>query len=386
MKWISIAAILSMSACAIKQDPHSAEFFITSASTLSAEVSPLQSFGVYQVHLKWKPIDGASSIAIKRIDDSGRAIQLDLLPGSATEYVDQTARHKMNYVYRVAPVTADAGLVEGEPVEVITPTDLLIDHDQVLSNIEAATIHRLFLGNKVRASTLGREVSIDVDELISEDATISTLPESETALSGLPGLSAGLLTIHARTARGGLFISARGQNGGEGNRGANGNRGTDGSKGSGAKTGNSQACLSRTPLDGILDVLRSGDGCTQVTCVSGPSNGTPGGQGTPGQDGFEGLPGGDSAKVSVTVDTPDQFQIHYERFAGLGGRGGPGGDGGEGGQGGLAGDTKYPCGDASAGAPGPRGNQGKTGPTGPTGNLQPICIHLGTSILGECEK
>jgi hypothetical protein len=125
-------------------------------------------------------------------------------------------------------------------------------------------------------------------------------------------------------------------------------------------------------------------------CISEAGNGYVGEQGGAGGKGSDGAKGGDSARIYVSVSEPSLLQVKAYPSPGIGGTGGSGGRGGDGGKGGAAGnhDLDYfeNCPAASSGPLGVNGEKGQPGDQGLVGQLLPMCIRLGNSVFGDCDK
>jgi len=265
--------------------------------------------------------------------------------------------------------------------------DLVVNSTLVLSGVPDKIGRLIFLQDAV-LSTDGADIKLVVDEIISHNGKISTLPKSNKPELGASGLSGGSLHIEARTGRGNLTILAEGQNGGEGVKGATGARGPKGPRGNNGEADYELDCLLSSPISLLFDPDRPRPGpCfKRWYCKRQTGDGGRGGQGARGQTGGAGGNGGESAKVFVQIDDPSQLSISTEVNVGRGGAGGQGGDGGRGGAGGDAGsqDNRKECRRANSGPEGPLGPKGPQGPRGFDADSGPICLVLGSARIGDC--
>lgn len=392
MRKLFLLSVL-VAGCSIKPTKEPT-FYTSQAGSFSAEIIPNEEPNSYSVRLRWKAVESGQGIAIKRSDeDSRQAMQLDIIGSDSTDYLDSTAVGGTRYQYRLA-FMKDGTVTEGDSVLVQVPKDLAVNSSGVLKSI-GPEISRVFLGNGVRLATLSRDTTIEVDEIIADDAIIDTSSEKSIAEFNTAGLSGGVIQIKARSARGKLTILATGQQGGEGQRGAQGGAGAMGGRGRNGKDGSTQDCVTSVNQESsngfaLASYQIAGDHhghCfTSYYCAQETGNGGQGSRGQSGGSGIPGLPGGDSAKVLVSIENPSQFEVKPVVSVGTGGVGGLGGIGGGGGPGGDPGNPSAHCKKAGRGAQGPKGSEGPRGLTGLSGKSQPICLKLGSAQFGDCAE
>ncbi|KHD89722.1 MAG: hypothetical protein OM95_01205 [Bdellovibrio sp. ArHS] len=198
-----------------------------------------------------------------------------------------------------------------------------------------------------RLFTMGHKLTLQLDELVSDNGQVATFPEQAVAPQGHNGRHGGHIYIAAKNASGFMTITLRGEKGGLGLAGPDPDTALKGTRGVDA---DKIKCLS----------LRK-----EEFCYSGPGN--PGLKGYPGGQGGS---GGNTGTLSLEVKANDVFQPQIYRIVGPGGDGGPGGLGGEGGDGGHS-YRKNPR--EGAGHQGPRGPQGDRGPQGLDGVQEAFC-------------
>ncbi len=262
------------------------------------------------------------------------------------------------------------------PAPTSTPTRDYIVEGVVAASEIGPDYQRLVLREGSRLVTEGRDLTIEVDEIVAEGGVIESFPEKREAGYGQAGRSSGSIRIRARKAQGHLTIISRGEIGGPGLLGTIGATGAMGSEGSPAK-------FWEDP--------------NNFLCQVPAGNGGQGGVGARGTTGGTGYAGGNAASVQVQIAEESDFVVSAEFIPGIGGRGGWGGPGGLGGPGGPAGkfapqQQKYYHADLAAhfiklcranagaqGAVGPQGDQGVAGPNGSRGHL---CGYIGSSVLG----
>lgn len=238
-------------------------------------------------------------------------------------------------------------------------------------SVEVQT-HRLFLlkgqDQKPSLITQGLPLVVDAEELIAEEAFITTYASGQKAALNNPGRSGAPMTIKVKTARGDLRILMRGEEGGDGSDGPSHTaRAASGQQGRPAQ----ELPITLTPLSPGL-------------CLQSPGNGSPGRPGLEGFKGQNGRRGGDSGilKLEIALPSPEfHLQVHQE--GGKAGAPGKGGAGQSGGLGGKPGINSINCNRATTGAKGADGPPGKVGETESAGDAQPECLSIGEGF-GRC--
>ena len=284
--------------------------------------------------------------------------------------------------------------------------DLVIQEPTKFPSSRYLVVNRLIFAREGRLITQGADLKIEANEILSDEGVIEPFGTDGAALPGMPGRNGGNITIKAKSGRGTLYIYGRGQNGGPGTNGLSGVTGKPGKQGKYAlgthekvdvvcNCGNIAHDLKyRIEHSGIFDVIFAQQQFMMQRmmhrCISETGDGLPGEQGSGGNNGGNGGRGGDSARVYVELENASALQIKAYSNPGQGGAGGSGGQGGDGGRGGAPGDHNLDyfgnCRDAAQGPNGVRGDKGQPGRQGGSGNTLPMCIKLGTTTFGDCEK
>lgn len=225
-------------------------------------------------------------------------------------------------------------------------------HQQVLQ------YDRLFLKRGARFITNGANIRLEIKELISEDALITTFEPDVVAKARTAGRHGGHLEIHIGKATGKLKIELRGEKGGEGAPGKSPDitlKGPPGNEGP------------------SFSFLTGGGGLA----------GSPGGRGAPGFPGENGFSGGNSGSAYIKINDDKDFVLELSRLPGAGGSPGAGGQGGSGGDGGLGG-LGINLMRHATGASGPQGPQGPSGAIGTIGLFERLCLQPKSGAL-VCE-
>lgn len=192
--------------------------------------------------------------------------------------------------------------------------------------------------------TNGGNLSIEVNNLISDNGAIRSFSSPGTAQPGLAGRNGGSINItaHARIS-GSLMVDLRGEQGADGKAGADGGKGSTGAQGDNAASGT-------------------------FDCSHGPGAGGRGGTGQKGGDGEQGKPGGSGGHLIVfasELDAARRVLASPLLEGGTGGTGGSAGNGGPGGDGGAGGSSNGWC--QGTGSTGPQGDPGPGGAPGQNG-------------------
>jgi hypothetical protein len=362
---------------------------------LKAKIIELPSPHKYQVQLSWnQPLHWL----LYRENEKEGMKHLLTLTEQSRDYRDPQIISGETYTYYLAELQGDETVFK-EKIIVSIPKDLYInERSDKFTMIKGP--HRLFLGPKAKMITRGRFLKIDVDEIFSDNASITTF--EKPALVAQQGKSGSTLVIRAKKATGVLHVIGNGEDGGRGSEGAIGMDGKKSENGNPATirridiTPEDLKRLRANPYnvdctaseDTIRDVTLRTDLHHRWSCLTAPSNGANGENGGNGGKGGPGLKGGDSAKIYVEIKESAQFQIYPEQKAGLAGEGGWGGRAGKGAKGGIAGlnFTQHFCPNAQNGKDGRDGEIGMNGEKGEPGEAQPYCLKLGNITLGDCDK
>ncbi len=362
---------------------------------LGAQIEPLPAPNQYRVHLKWKMKEDPAAWRLRREVRSEGAKPLVTLDGSEREYVDTTVSAGETYKYYLE---TSEGSAKAE-VTALVYSDLVI---QGVMTPESFAAHRLFFtpGSKIR--TEGKDVQINVEEIISDGGTVESFHYGQTAPEEQPGRAGRRIEIRAKRASGLLYVTAQGENGGRAARGASitqpAERGPRGVNGQCGYRGTEVNCESLTADN--LELWRRlaatpgptqhvyQDALSKLYCKVQPGDGGPGLPGKQGEKGGTGGAGGDSGEIYVRVENAANFEVKPNLYPGHGGEWAPGGNGGPGGPGGDPGrqDHLKLCRLATQGPDGPNGLMGPWGEKGKEGRLQTFCLHLGSTRLGTCDQ
>ena len=236
---------------------------------------------------------------------------------------------------------------------------------------------RLFLLAGSVTSIGQHNVSIEVKEIISENATIRNFPADAEASLGSPGASGGTITIKSSKLTGNLQIKLSGERGGKGFQGPKGDQGPQGPRG---PTMTAQQLAGWSHSEIAFWLARNPNYLSLH-----PSKGGRGGNGAVGKPGYPGLTGGSAGSLIVDLPRVERSQFQIEQTPGAGGQGGDGGDGGDPGPGGLGGEILENdrchnqwgscCPPPPQGPPGDGGPRGPSGPQGISGALGKILIN-----------
>jgi hypothetical protein len=324
----------------------------------SAVVRPLPEPRHYAVKLSWGSLIYEAAY-LSRVRNEDRAqVRFDVAIGQEG-YDDISAVSNESYHYLLCAKADDGVLADFGSITI--PRDYVVASGRRLTDTVVG-VGRLFIHKGAELTSSGRRLSIEAQEIIVDDATISTFVTSEReGVAGARGFDGDIIEVRARKASGRLRIVARGQHGAHGRRGANGAEGGPGYRG---------------------DPGRSEAG----RCVSPPTNGGPGKPGGNGETGQSGGRGGNSPLVFVKIVDAENLDLSVDVVPGEGGTGGGGGAGGLGGPGGPAGflDDAAICPAAQSGPDGIAGSRGKTGEAGLPGSRSKVCALLGDRELYDC--
>jgi hypothetical protein len=323
----------------------------------------------YQVRLSWdKTRSDSAEWDLSRLDPIRGVRPLGSFAKHAGEFVDSEVAAGESYRYRLSPAVGGEAPLEAS---VSVPRDLLVNREVHLRQIRG--MRRVFLAPPGKILTDENYFELVAEEIVAQGGSIETFPEGLT-LPGRDGRSGGTLLIRTRTGSGKLFITARGEPGGNGTPGTAGKEG-----GKGAPGKDAVIAVGGLPL-GLIPRPEDHD------CVSQTGDGEQGTPGLAGGNGGNGGRGGNSGSIFVEVLDPSALEIVPRFSEGASGTPGPGGLGGLGGPGGDPGkrDVYERCRKASPGLPGINGLPGKDGIAGGAGLRQTLCLKLGTATYGDC--
>ncbi len=162
----------------------------------------------YITHISWSKNLGAIQILVNNeiiFKTSGAITSFD-------DYVEggQIAN------YEIQQVDSSNKAMTQEKKKIEVPKDYVFTGKTVLSDNFIFAGGRLFLISSAVIQTLGYGLNIEVDQIISEDASIETYPSGVKEPYEKNGISAGNINLKARTASGQLSVSMRGTHGGDG--------------------------------------------------------------------------------------------------------------------------------------------------------------------------
>ena len=323
------------------------------------------------------------------------------LDSTANHFEDKSVVAGVSYRYFLATGSDDAPNI-ALSVTIIVPKDYVVSGENTVRELRGFNRLVLVRGGVLR--TLGQDLSIEVNEIISDGGVISTFSENAKAPLGQSGRAGGSVRIVARRGSGQLVVQASGESGGDGRDGENGPAGTTGGPGQPGDWGMNPTLY--TSLDGnYLDSFarsmrqfprppkdsewkRALNGIPFYVCARPPTAGETGGNGGPAQDGGSGGAGGDSGKVYVQILEDSEIQVRASGEVGLPGLGGRPGKGGLPGNGGPPGqqDQGHSCAPAQTGPTGQGGLEGRQGIPGTSGTRQPFCIKIWSRSYYDCDK
>lgn len=353
----------------------------------------------YSVRLSWKT-EGETRVSINRIQKTnGKNVNMaPFLQENLNEIQDNLIEPGMEYEYFIEQVSTG----QTKSQRIIIPRDFEIQGE--VRNPSLAGFRRLFLQKGAKINTEGLSLKIEVEELISDEATILSFPRNDSNASPT-GRSGGRIEIVAPSARGMLRIIGNGENGRTGWSGNYGVPGKAGIKGQSGKWGMNpelyapQANISHNFLESVRlfmerenfppesprwkDMLAN---IREFVCAVTPTDGTVGENGSDGGNGATGGRGGDSAEIFIKIKDDADLNIYYEAEPGLGGLGGHGGLAGKGGLGGDGGDLDrgHLCTPAKQGPSGLSGKDGLQGRVGENGTRKSVCISTMNRKEGDC--
>jgi hypothetical protein len=360
---------------------------------LRAEIIPMPEPNLFHVSLTWGATDGGAREWILQRESKRTGLKhLVTLEPSHHQYLDTKVAAGEHYIYYLRAGAATEPETRYQ-VAITIPSDLRIQKIERFESIR--DIHRLFLESGSILIPTDNRLAIDVAEIISHGGQIRTFAPEGVLGRQSGGRTGALISIRAKRAVGELTIVSEGQ---DGTRGLDGTAGAVGAAGAPGAPGELEFggpdLKGFIPRDQLLrEAQRASDrdpsGKTAriyYRCKHPPSPGLVGSPGGNGSRGHDGARGGDSGRLIVDIESASDLQLHRESRASRGGGGGSGGSAGRGGAGGAPGaPDKYGiCPAAAAGAEGPAGLPGPAGNAGPDGKIDPYCLRLGESRLGDC--
>jgi len=287
--------------------------------------------------------------------------------------------------------------------EIRIPLDIILGEDETyqldhevlqpsLNGITPIQLNRVYLSQGSQLLTGAGRLKLQIEDLTSDNGTISNFKSEQKAAIGNEGQSGGELHFEVEVLRGEIMFILRGEDGGDGvrpdplgeeGRGEEGNVGTDGY---------------------VRIIYSSRTGYEQETiCEQFSGRGTPGGKGKKGRTANNGLAGGNSGLATIAIQDSQSANVSYRFVPGRGGQPSPGGKGGPGGFGGSPGGAKVEYNDldrerdytiyvkrppggcsGSTGPHGPEGDEGDPGVVGEDGNSQRICIQRNKGEAMQC--
>jgi hypothetical protein len=210
---------------------------LSSDVKLHVEVVPNEKANDYSVRLLWDTANQPQAWVIHRKLEGkfGDAKQVAAVPGDGRSTTDRIPQPGARYVYYLGAINDPHYLLKAKALVQI-PKDFEVRDQEVLPSQKITGFNRLFFYRGSRLSTAGLDLSIDVNEIISDAGVIETFPEKQAALVGALGRSGGNISIKAKTGKGLLYVFGRGENGGAGAEGKVGAPGKSGRQGRGGLT------------------------------------------------------------------------------------------------------------------------------------------------------
>ena len=340
---------------------------ILSNDHLKAEILAGEEANSYQIRFSFPKSRSGTWFLRKVAKAEARAFVLPISSAQlASGFLDADVRAGGKYAYALADGLGSDSK-ETTPLEIEVPKDLKIsefkDSGPNSAKSEITGYRRLFLERSNSLSTLGRQFSIDVEEIHSNGGEIQTFPENKTGDLGQNGRTGGTLAVRAKRVVGTLRIILRGERGGQGLKGPLGPKGATGAQGRETHEREVMTYFCYPQLKYWLD--REG----QAHLNRHPGRGGRGETGGRGFQGYEGKLGGNAGDLELQISESDPSQIQILIQPGAGGLGGEGGDGGPGGDPGPGGAVpgNRSCMECCPSVPGDPGNSGPQGPKGPEG-------------------
>lgn len=390
---------------------------VDSELPLKAEVVPLPEPHRYRVELSWHGAPAkAQAWKLTREDEAHGERTLTEGPESLRAWQDNEVSEGKGYRYSLW-MSQGGELTLHSHFAVRVPRDRVVDAVEVTDHIEG--FRRLFLAASARLRPT-TALTIDVDEIVSDGATIESFEKEAAATTG-DGRPGAPIVVRAREGRGKLTVLSRGEhgaNGGDGRKGAAGNNGRPARDAYTERRFRAPADMTTTlmglslcylfprcnsltkqeDVDRFYELARqkiaAADAYSHPTwtqlfvCQHNADVGQDGSPGENGQDGGQGGNGGDTSSVFIQVHDVKDFTVKVEHEPGMPGHGGAGAAGGSGGMGSRSGKPD-PAGICPAVTPydgkeGPPGSPGKPGKDGRGGSASPACLRLGGVAHGDC--
>lgn len=319
----------------------------------------------YQVTLRWAPELTNVSVYI----DKQFAFKAE--SSSVTSY-SVGLDHNRDYLVTVysqkdkeAKPTVVSEFQLQTPLDVVLSTEFF-NSAPVVENKISVQAHRIFVLSKV--ITGGKNILLNTDEFIVDQALISTFDENQKAPLDNLGRSGGGIFIKAQKAKGQIEFVFRGESGGDGMDGA---------------PFTERAAAGANGADGLSDYWDSEKRGGWV-CDRQPEDGRPGVPGSNGRSGTNGKAGGNTGSLHLEIaDASPEFHYKIEKVLGIAGQFGKGGPGQLGGVGGQPGKPSNKCKSASTGPEGKPGDKGADGIREKDGIIEQDCVSIGEGF-GRC--
>lgn len=206
--------ILNLSACGVelqnKDDSAPAvEIKILSEATLQIEVQGLPEPQKFAVHFTWPVTPG--TVEIKRNGQS-----LGVLPGSQLHFQDTGFFGGQELHYEVIQKAGDGSIASQVPVKIRIPEDGVWNGDFMMTESRTYKFRRLFLLPGTQVTTLNFNLTIEAEEIYSDNGTLQNFKQETRAAKNTTGRSGGNISIKAVRAFGTLILVGRGEHGGHG--------------------------------------------------------------------------------------------------------------------------------------------------------------------------
>lgn len=334
---------------------------------ITARVEPTEEPRKYVVYLSWPKIEADKKVRIRLTE-----VLTTVGPNQTTFAHEVDHNQTLTYLFEVLD---SASRIESKFSKlVIIPQDLVFGEAKGRDLTEDIKLKakRAFFLSKSEFSTNGFKFDLEVEELISDNGTLQTYPESSKAEPDLHGKAAGDVQIKARSASGKLKVFMRGQHGGDGANGA----AHINAAASGAQSGEGESHCTCGPS------CHKNNSPPVCTCKKVGVAGGTGATGAPGNSGGNAGNGGSTGRLTVLVQDGREFDLQYVRkpgLAGLPGKGSKGQLGGAGGPKRKRGECVGP-----AGASGKNGPDGQDGHPALDGKEDQICIYIASEEKNDC--
>ncbi len=368
-------SIFILNACAQFEDEQKQNSQIQTEKKVSAkdfseqiqiQVTPLIEPEKYNVSFVWPKLEAGSRV---RITLNKTVVMIE----SDQTGFKQDVAHNQSALYFFEILDQKNNLIKTFSKNIIIPRDFVVREGQSeFFEKTELNVNRFFLNHDIPITTNGNEVTINANELISDDAIIQTYIEKNKAAPSSNGKNGGKITINAKNAVGKLEIFMRGEHGGNGL--------------DGGEYSESRAASGRDAALGVEECenVCVGPRCPMAkvcTCLSIGKNSGNGVDGLNGKNGGNAGNGGSTGILLVNIQSGKDFQIKVIKEKGLSGFAGKKGIGQ---LGGFAGKGNFGKCSGKPGSNGADGLPGIDGLEGIDGVEENVCLHIESEQRNEC--